>query len=203
MLKEKSPACVLDTGSTERKRSNLKLRSNLFPGQGNGATALKYQISGAAALKKYLVQLAPGSDLAAAARLHLRPWQQAQLAYELPCSECGAVPEGPVRTPTGIELEFRCPRGRCGNARAFSLTVDLSLELVQAAMRRFGIDAFAVIGRAFCDWSQRVGSGGPPSAPTIQRPIRVNRTQYYLYSMETLPRVSAIANACLLKLLEQ
>jgi hypothetical protein len=193
----------LDTASTTREKSNLKLRSNLFPKRGNGQTRLEYQISGAAALKKYLMQIAPGADIAAAARQHLLPWQQAQLAYELPCSECGGIPEGPVRTSKGVEVEFRCPRGQCGNSRGFSLTVDLSIELVQQVSQRIGGDVFALIGMAFCDYSQVVGQGSSPSAPTIQRPIRVTRTQHYLYSIETLPRVSAIANACVLKLLEQ
>jgi hypothetical protein len=142
-------------------------------------------------------------DLVEAARVYLRPWQQAQLAYELPCSECGAIPEGPVRTPGGIELDFRCPRGHCDNSRGFALIVDLSLDFVQRAAQRSGGDVFARIGRGFCEWSQSVGAGSPPSKPTIQRPIRVNRTMHYLYSLESLPQVSAIMNACLLKLLEQ
>jgi hypothetical protein len=161
------------------------------------------QINGAPALKKYLAEVAPQTELATAARKHLQPWQQAQLAYELPCSECGATPEGPVRTSGGLELQFRCPRGLCQDSRSFARTVDLSVGLIEKALQNFGGDVSMIAGRALWQWSQLVGDGIRPLEPTIQRPIRMTRTQHYLYRFETLPRLSAVMNACLLKLLEE
>src|SRR5260370_28753118 len=119
---ERSRDYVLDIVSVDRRRSNVKLRSNVFSSAGKFRAAFPQQINGAAALKKYLAVIAPHTEPSAAARHHLQPRQQAQLAYELPCSECGAIPEGPVRTPEGIELHFRCPRSECREARSVEPT---------------------------------------------------------------------------------
>ena len=200
---ERSRACDSDTESTHPLKSNLKLRSNLFPSIGKYKTRLHRQISGAPALKKYLAEVTPRTEFAAAARKHLQPWQQAQLAYELPCSECGATPEGPVRTASGLELQFRCPRGLCQDSRSFARTVDLGVALIERVRQRFGGDVSMIASSALCKWSHAVGEGSSPLAPTTQRPIRMSRTQHYLYRFETLPRLSAIVNACLLKLLEE
>ena len=199
---ERSRDYVLDIASADRRKSNVKLRSNVFPSAGKFRAAFPQQINGAAALKKYLAVIAPHTEPSAAARHHLQPRQQAQLAYELPCSECGAIPEGPVRTPEGIELHFRCPRSECREARTAARTVDLSVEIMNHLSTRFGSTLWAEVMRAINNWAASAGDGIAPSGRTFQRPIRLTRTQFYLYRYETLPRLSAIVNSCLIKALE-
>lgn len=190
-----------DITSESRFRSNLRLRSNLFPNKEPFLTRLPQQIRGAPALKKYLAKYLPES--LAAARHYLTPWQQAQLAYEVPCAKCGGLPEGLVRTSNGIEVEFRCPKGQCLEARGIARTVDLNCELITRGIQRFGGDASILAATALVKFSRIVQSAEPPPEPTFPRPIRLTRTQYYLYGFMTLPQFSAIVHECLLRLMEE
>ncbi len=89
------------------------------------------------------------------------------------------------------------------NGPSFSRFVDISIDLIDRGLERFGGDASTLAGRALRDWARMVEVGIPLSCPTTQRVIRLTRTQRYLYEFETLAGLSAIVNACLMRLLEQ
>ncbi len=66
-------------------RSNVRLRSNVFP---SGHLGLHLQVRGRPALKKLLQRLGPGRSESDGARiLNLKPRQVAELAWEIPCSQ--------------------------------------------------------------------------------------------------------------------
>lgn len=176
----------------------------MFPNTERYKDRLPQQIRGAAALKKYLALVAPGEPLPRAAREWLSPAQQCQLAYEVPCARCGAVPEGLVRVGSTREVQFRCPRGICHAGRSFARCVDIEVRLLNNLSSRFGpgTEISSIAQRALRAWAGEAGHGEPPAGQTIQRPIRLTATQYYMYEFETLPGLSAILNVCLRKLWE-
>jgi hypothetical protein len=138
-----------------------------------------------------------------AARLYLTQWQQAQLAFETLCGECRSLPEGPVRTSRGLEVQFRCPRDTCSEAHGLSLFADLNVHIVDRGLLRFGGDPSSLAATALRKFSQDVEKGINPPTPTFQIPIRLTRTQYYLYKFVGLSQFSAIAHECLLRLMEE
>lgn len=165
---------------------------------------LPQQIRGAAAIKKLLARQFPGMDASAAARLiSLTPWQQAQIAYEVPCAECGGLPEGPVRTPDGIEVQFRCPKGKCKETVNFSLRADLNRNILDRGLSRFGGDPSTLVGAALRKFSQAVKEGVIPPGPLFPVLIRLTRTQYYLFMSATIRQFSAVVHECLLRLVEE
>src|SRR5437867_1926484 len=119
-------------------QSNVRLRSNVFL---SGHPEMRLQVRGRPALKKLLTRLAPGMSESDAARiLRLKPRQLAELAWEIPCVDCGAVPEGPVLRGQIETVEFRCPRGVCSPRDLKGSLVALDLEMVNEGLRRLGGD---------------------------------------------------------------
>ena len=187
-----------DTTSANGSVSNLRLRSNLFPSLSVWPGKVGMEISGAVALRKHLLRVAPGIPEQVAAREHLRPWQQAQLAYELPCQKCGAFPEGRVRTREGYIIDFRCPSGTCEYRAARAVLIQIDIAIFGRFQARYGFDISDAVQKALFAFSATVGTGQPLGDRVTQRPVQLTPTQYYLYKFEPLPALSQIVHACLL-----
>jgi hypothetical protein len=173
------------------------LRSNLF-GPSRTLANVGIEVRGAPALRKYLDRVAPGVPRNIAVREHLRPWQQAQIAYELGCETCGALPEGRVRTPDGDRIEFRCPSGFCEHSRSRARIINVDINVLERFRARYGWDISPIIQRALYRFSVPMASGRSLGERWTQMPVRLSPTQYYLYNFESLLGLSELVHACLL-----
>lgn len=186
-------------------KSNIKLRSNVHL---YNSQAFKREVRGRAALLKLLRSELPQlSEMEAARQLDLKPRQRAQLAWDIPCSECGAVPEGPVRAGGEVLLTFRCPRTRCAlnSGRGAAQTgkfVNLSLELVNMGLRRFGGDASTLLQRALNVAQLRGVDQNWEARDARQFTVRLTRTHDYTFHHESFREFSARANAALKQFLK-
>ncbi len=182
--------------------SNVRLRSNVYP---SDRPDRFFQVRGRPALKVLLRSKAPGMlEAEAAASLSLKPRQAAELAWEIPCSHCGSIPEGPVLRHGVEAVEFRCPIGTCPQTEFGGAFVNLNLEMVDHGLRRFGGDISGLVQRALGDLPAETGVALPNAedpAGMRQFSVRLTRTQYYLYGRLGIPRLSRIANAGLRKVL--
>lgn len=184
-------------------RSNVRLRSNVYPSDHHD---LFFQVRGRPALKALLRWKAPGmAEAEAAARLNLRLRQAAELAWEIPCSHCGSMPEGPVLRHGAEAVEFRCPMGTCAQTEFGGAFVNLSLDIVDQGLRRFGGDISGLVQHALGDLppEKRTALLDTQDDPARMRQfsVRLTRTQYYLYGRLGIPRFSRIANAGLRRIL--
>jgi hypothetical protein len=130
--------------------------------------------------------------------------QLAELAWEIPCSHCGAMPEGPVLRDAIETVEFRCPFRTCEDKRSTGVLVNLNLNLVNQGLSRFHGDINELLQQALADLPSEaaIGVHGLENAESMRQfPIRLTRTQYYLYGRLGLPRLSRIANAGLRRIL--
>ena len=193
---EKSHLSGLDTEFVPRIKSNLRLISNVYPRQAGYESQLHQQLRGGKALRAFLASEAAGMDVPTAAGRFLTPTQQAQLACETNCVECGAIPEGPVRG----EIQVRCPSATCSTSKTSARFVNINLDLLEMAIRKFGGDYSAAIKKALALNNPDESFGHPPS-DWRQIPVRVTRTQHYLYGLESVLQFSCRVDALLRRLL--
>jgi hypothetical protein len=183
-------------------RSNVRLRSNVFP---SDRPQLQFQVRGRPALKIQLRSKAPGmGEAEASALLKLKPRQVAELAWEIACSHCGAMPEGPVLHHGSETVEFRCPLGKCERRKFSGTFVNLNLDMVNQALGRFGGSISDIVQQALGDLPPEAGPGvhdAEDPARMRQFSVRLTRTQYYFYGPLGIPRLSRIVNAGLRRLL--
>jgi hypothetical protein len=182
-------------------RSNVRIRSNVFPSDKD----FPFQVRGRPALKTLLRILAPGMrETEASTLLRLKPRQMAEMAWEIPCRHCGAIPEGPVVHQGRETIEFRCPSGKCERTRFRGVFVNLNLNLVNEGLGRFGGDVSDMVRRALADLpSEAELDVHDVEDPAVLRQfaVRLTRAQYYLYGYLGIPRLSRIANAGMRRLL--
>lgn len=115
-------------------RPNISIRSNVFVRNGTelrSDSAFIAQVRGRNALLQLLKHLEPNGNLLPTARKYLSRPQLAQVAWQSPCSICGAFPEGPVTRDGTLAIQFRCPRKICSVSEFLPQTVVLSLDLVR------------------------------------------------------------------------
>jgi hypothetical protein len=115
-------------------KPNITIRSNVFIRNGAGLRsdrAFIAQVRGRSALLHLFRRIEPNGDLATIARKYLTRTQLAEVAWQSPCSICGAFPEGPVTRNGTLEVQFRCPRNTCGASEFLARTVVLSVDLVR------------------------------------------------------------------------
>lgn len=123
-----------DSLITLMTKPNITIRSNVFVRNGaelRSDRAFIAQVRGRSAVLHLLKRIEPNSDLAITARKYLTRTQLAEVAWQAPCSICGAFPEGPVTRYGTLEVQFRCPRNTCGASEFLPRTVVLSLDLVR------------------------------------------------------------------------
>lgn len=173
-----------DSLITLMTRSNITIRSNVFvrndPELRNDPS-FTAQVRGRNALSTLLRRLEPNGEAFATARTWLTRSQLAQVAWQSPCSICGAFPEGPVTRDGKLEIQFRCPRKTCTSSEFQPRIVVLSLELVRRCSDVFKKqlseiiqDALAVEGVAPEDT--------PSKGPRVPVVVRLTLAQRYFHS---------------------
>jgi len=188
-------------------RSNVGLRSNVFPLDHPEFPELLFQTRGRSALRIQLGRKAPSlREAEGSALLKLKPRQLAELAWEIPCSRCGAMPEGPVLRHGSETVEFRCPLGVCEHTEFRAVLVNLDLDMVNQGLSRYGNNVTAMVLDALADFPP----GSWPGLDDAEDPVRLHpftvrltRTQYYQYGGLGIPHFSKIANAGLRKMIRR
>lgn len=144
----------------------------------------------------------------------LTPAQIVELSWEVPCSDCGAIPEG---LRHGV-IEFCCPKQQCLNrassARIVSITPELFEKAKSFAGGRFASgasDVTAVPRASLQDVIQAAlekhgpeypQTQGLPSRPQINIPMRVKRYQALLYAGWTPKEYSDHIEFCLIRFIQ-
>lgn len=170
-------------------RSNLTIRPNVYirsAPQLADDLAFMQQIRGRSAITKALSRLGiPVSDLRRV-RGALTRDQLSQVVWQNRCI-CGAMPEGPIRTPAGLEVVFRCPKQHCDSGNMVARVANLDLHLVSECTQRLGEPLVAFLAQLLEDRSGSSPRGAPDSS-VVRRPfpIRLSRTQNYFFSDEDI-----------------
>jgi lipid II:glycine glycyltransferase (peptidoglycan interpeptide bridge formation enzyme) len=112
---------------------------------------------------------------------HVR--QVAELVWEVPCAECGALPEGAITRMGHEEVEFRCPKGKCELSKLRGRTILLDPKLVEQTTSLWGKPLSEVIQDALKQY-RKEPSQTVLSASTRKRPftIRIPLSQHYFFS---------------------
>ena|ERR1017187_1533941 len=132
------------------KQPNVAVIPNVYVRSGTPLEADQTfigQVRGRSAIRLLLQRLAKDQDQKAASRTLLTPRQIAESAWQVPCT-CGAFPEGPIRSNNQIDIEFRCPNGRCESTNYRTRLCLLNIALVDRCTRVFGMDIREVIKKA-------------------------------------------------------
>ena len=165
-------------------RQNVTIRSNVFVR--NGAELRNdhpfiAQVRGRSALLTLLRRLEPNGEPLTTARKYLTRSQLAQVAWQSPCSICGAFPEGPVTRDGKLEIQVRCPRRTCAAAEFLPKTVVLSLDLVRQCSDVFKIPLGEIIQYALSlrgTHPEETSSKGP-RVPVV---VRLTLAQRYFFT---------------------
>ena len=132
------------------KQSNVAVIPNVYVRSGAPLEADRTfigKVRGRSAIRLLLQRLVKDQDQKAACRRLLTPQQIAESAWQVPCT-CGAFPEGPIRRNNQIDIEFRCPNGRCESTNYRTRLCLLDIALVDRCTRVFGMDIREVIKKA-------------------------------------------------------
>jgi hypothetical protein len=167
-------------------KSNVIVRSNVYIRSGADLerdSLFISQVRGRVALWQLLQRVAPGTEPTTAARRHLNETQLSQVAWQARCAHCGASPEGPVVTPHGIEVEFRCPRAVCHTSSLIARTIAVDVAVLRESLDRFRKPISDIVQDALRAWRQR--DGEPSTAPPgirVSTTIRLTLTQHHFLS---------------------
>jgi hypothetical protein len=168
-------------------RSNISIRSNVFVRVSSDPVQDKEflsQIRGREAILKLLHRIAPDQDSRQVARKYLSKNQLAEVAWQAPCAICGALPEGPVQRTTGLEIQFRCPRGTCPTGSLIPRTVLLDVHLIRRITDKFGMPIPKILPSALQEYDQtipRISAPGAARADSNRRRVVVllTRSEYH------------------------
>jgi hypothetical protein len=116
-------------------RSNVFIRANCDPLKDKEFLS---QIRGREAIQKLLRRIVADQDTGRVARTYLSKTQLAEVAWQSPCAICGALPEGSVQGPNGLEVQFRCPRGSCRGGQLVPRAILLDIHLIRELTIKFG-----------------------------------------------------------------
>jgi hypothetical protein len=166
-------------------KSNITVRSNVFVRKHSELkddVAFIQQVRGRSALLKLLGRIPSQSGTVLFRDRRLSQRQIAELAWEVPCAECGAIPEGPVTRMGHEEIEFRCPRGRCGQVNLRGRTVLLDPDLVQRAIAGSTRSLTEVVQLALKEFTPEDRASFVQTSLKRPFPIRVTLSQHYFYS---------------------
>jgi len=170
-----------DSLITLMAKPNVTIRSNVIVrnhAELRNDHAFVAQVRGRSALLHLLKRLEPNGDLLTTARKYLTRTQIAQVAWQSPCSICGAFPEGPVSRGGSLEIEFRCPRKTCSVSEFLPRTVVLSLDLVRRCADVFKKPISEIVQDALrVQWS--VPEGPPSKARRVPVVVRLTLAQHY------------------------
>lgn len=166
-------------------KPNIIIRSNVFIRSSIDIikdSNFLLQVRGRKALVSVLRRISPSTDLQSAARAHLSQRQVAQVAWEVPCADCGEFPEGAVKRAGKEEIEFRCPKLRCPSRHMVGRRVLLDPELVEQVISSLGDPLSEIVAVALAGYEK--STTGPPALASSRRPytIRLTASQYYFFS---------------------
>ena len=156
-----------------------------------------HAVRGHDALEKLLRKLEPARPSEEAARRHLLPEQVAEVAWDRPCAACGTFAEGPINTPDGIVLAFRCPRQQCqpNASRGRVLLLDeKTRQLADQLLVAGGGDLSELVCRAV---QHSPSSTDPLEGATGRATVRLTLTLDYIYRAYDERRFSSIVKAAL------
>jgi hypothetical protein len=165
--------------------ANITIRPNVFI---RSSTELSkdsnflQQVRGRNALLTVLRRISPSLDLQSAARTYLSQRQVAELAWDVPCADCGEFPEGAVKRNSKFEIEFRCPKQRCPSRHLIGRTIPLDPELVEQLMKSFGEGITQLAAVALAGYQKSTNAQFAPA--TSRRPYTIGLTssQNYFFS---------------------
>lgn len=141
------------------------------------------QVRGRTALLKFLGRISSSKDVLTGARACLSQRQIAELVWEVPCAECGALPEGAVTRMGHEGVEFRCPKGKCKESKFRGRTILLDPVLVEEVMSLSRKNLSDALQDALTQYRK-----GPSKAviteSTGKRPftVRIPLSQHYFFS---------------------
>lgn len=147
------------------------------------------QVRGRSALTRLIAVLEPGTEPRAAAQRHLSETQLSQVAWQARCAHCGALPEGPVAGPLGIEVVFRCPRAECSIPSRIARSVAVDVTLIRTAAERFAKPVSDIVEEALVDADATVDE--PPAARDVVRvpiTVRLTLSQHHFMSDASIER---------------
>lgn len=167
-------------------KPNITIRSNVFirsRSQLKDDSEFIAQVRGRTALLGLLGRISSLSDVLMSARACLSQRQVAELVWEVPCAECGALPEGAITRMGREEVEFRCPKGKCEQSKLRGRTILLDPKLVEQTTSLWGRPLSEVIQDALKQY-RKEHSQTVPSESTRKRPftIRIPLSQHYFFS---------------------
>ena len=167
-------------------KPNITVRSNVFvrsQSELREDSDFIAQVRGRTALLRLLSRISSLSDALMSARACRSQRQVAEIAWEVPCAECGALPEGAIIRMGHEEVEFRCPKGKCEQSKLRGRTILLDPQLVQQATSRSGKPLNEVIQDVLRQY-RKESSKGVLSESTGKRPftIRITLSQHYFFS---------------------
>ena len=167
-------------------KPNITVRSNVFvrsQSELREDSDFIAQVRGRTALLRLLSRISSLSDALMSARACLSQRQVAEIAWEVPCAQCGALPEGAITRMGHEEVEFRCPKGKCEQSKLRGRTILLDPELVQEVTSRWGKPLNEVTQEVLRQY-RKESSKGVLSESTGKRPftIRITLSQHYFFS---------------------
>jgi hypothetical protein len=168
--------------------SNVSIRSNIFVRVSSDLANDKeflWQVRGREAILKLLHRIASSQDTRQVARKYLSKNQLAQVAWQAPCALCGALPEGPVMGKSGLEIQFRCPRGTCPVGNLMRRTILLEIDLIRRLTNRFGKTVPEILPTALQQIDPLIDTMRSPEPARVNFTRRrvvvfLTRSQYYL-----------------------
>jgi hypothetical protein len=166
-------------------KPNIIVRPNVYVRSSPDLTkdrTFLLQVRGRKALVKLLRRVSPSSDLQAAARAYLSQRQVAELAWDVPCADCGEFPEGAVRSNGHEEIQFRCPKQRCPSQHIVGRRVLLDPELVEPLIRTLGESLTELAGLALAGYQKSTTLEPTSHKPRRPYTIGVTMSQNYFFS---------------------
>jgi len=166
-------------------KSNITVRSNVFVrkhAELKDDIGFIRQVRGRSALLKLLGRIPSQAGTLLFRDKRLSQRQIAELAWEVPCAECGAIPEGPVTRMGHEEIEFRCPRGRCGQANLRGRTVLLDQDLVHRVLSGSTTSLTDVVQLALKEYIPETRTSFVQTSLKRRFSIRVTLSQHYFFS---------------------
>lgn len=166
-------------------KPNITVRPNVFI---RSSTELSkdheflLQVRGRKALLNVLRRISPSSDLQSAARAHLSQRQAAELAWDVPCADCGEFPEGAVRRNGREEIQFRCPKQRCPSRQLVGRRVLLDPDIVDPLISSLGESLIELTRVALADYQKLTTPQLPAHKPRRPYTIGLTASHNYFFS---------------------
>jgi hypothetical protein len=165
-------------------KSNVTIRSNLFVRQQvpiKEDRLFVRQVRGKTALGKLIAQF-PELESSGYRNSVLNQRQVAELVWEMPCTKCGAIPEGPVLGDGSPEITFRCPLAVCRAASYRARTILLDANIVRGVTSAVGLPLSEVVVIALRNTDGKALSTVGIASSRRPFTVRLSPSQYHFLS---------------------